>query len=35
MVKITFGQKFIIIGDRIDCNGVGVLRGQQHIPSKK
>ena len=23
-----------IIAHRIDCNGVGDLRGQQHIPSK-
>ena len=23
-----------IIGDRIDYNGVGALRGQLHIPSK-
>ena len=24
-----------IIGHRIDYNGVGALRGQRHIPSKK
>ena len=23
-----------IIGHRIDCNGVGALRGQRHIPTK-
>ena len=38
-ITMTFAQKSLlkmgsIVGHRIDYNGVGVLRGQQHIPSK-
>ena len=43
MTKLGLGKLHIcpkvtkmgsIIGHRIDCNGVGALKGQRHIPSK-
>ena len=37
-ITMTFAQKWLrwgsIVGHRIAYNGVGVLRGQRHIPSK-
>ena len=37
-ITMTFAQKVIkmvsIAGHRIDYNGIGVLRSQQHIPRK-
>ena len=36
-ITMTFAQVTkmgSIVGHRIDYNGVGVLRGQRHIPSK-
>ena len=37
-ITMTFAQKVTkmgsIVGYRKDYNGVGVLRGQRHIPSK-
>ena len=37
-ITMTFAQKWLrwglLVGHRIDYNGVGVLRGRWHIPSK-